>query len=558
MVLGLVLSLLLAAGLLGGPAGGPAWAAAPANPADPAYQAMFPPPQPRGTVTVKLHPDQRALGHLVHVGFGVPFPPGYVRDPNLIALLDSTGQEMPLAVTVLARWPAPIPGAGSIRAALVQYRDYMSSTVPRQYTIRWGEPRTLSEKAAWRATQDWLPVEDGSYPASKVHEPPVYAVFDPAWLDQALLKGRFQPLGQNPSFALYDQALVALEPQLNNRDHPQEKKPNPVPYLDQNEPWLYDRAMTFFVAYLKGGGLLALKDAQKAAQFYAANLAMNGGFYLDEKHNRPDVKYAYQECLALEYWLFGDPRMKDASSLVSQVFDTWTPEYTPGRGFWTERHLGLTLLAVTAAYELTGEPSDLAKARRVFEAGYNLQTHPPEGAPKNLGAMWHQGTQHGEGVEVWVASPWMSALFVDASLRYYLMTADPRVPQMVWGLADFLVKEGVYRDTWRKGDSAKVTFPYYLLNLPRPMILEISKFSDKEHALDTALILAAAIYFGRKGHKPTAAYEKLYAELMQTANLTFQGLRLSGKHAGVRLKPTRKYNWWFRSTPGLGWFVANP
>ena len=113
---------------------------APSDPSSPAYRGFFPPPLSKGELPITLVPHPLATGKVVPVSFGVPFPPGYVSDPKNIALFDGTGQEMPIRVTVLARWQPPVPGAPSLRAVLVQYLDLMATRVPPCLQAALGQP----------------------------------------------------------------------------------------------------------------------------------------------------------------------------------------------------------------------------------------------------------------------------------------------------------------------------------------------------------------------------------------------------------------------------------
>ncbi len=532
-----------------------------AAPQDPAYQGLFPAAQSKGDLRVELHPDARVVNKVVVAGFGVPFPPGFVRDPRMIALIDNTGKEMPISVRVLATWHAPVPHAGSIRAAFIQYRDLMSSTVPRAYTVRWGAPRQANVSREWSAREDWLPVEDGTYPAAVVLDPPVYAVLPGEWLGKCLLKGRMRPAGQDPKWEFYDNALRNFFPAAINKAHANVGPKFLSHYLTDYEPWLFDRATTFFLTYFRLGGLQALREAHRAAQYYAYQIQEDGKFALLGDKLARDPKFGYQECLALDHWLTGDDRVMRASRRVLNLLDAWDPVLTPARTFWTERHLAFNLLNATTAYEMTGDPALLARARFLFEAGYNVQLNPEEGAPRD-GCMVHSTQQHGERKRPgWICSPWMSAQLVDAMLRYYIVSADPRVAKSVEMLADFMVKHGTYRKQYSKNvDEYQV--PYYLMSSDPPTTgLENYFFNDLEHAIECVKIIAVAQYFVRKAGGGNQDYDYLTQELIRSGAWCFERWRVKNAIKSDRpeypLVPMRKYNWWFRTTVDLDWLL-NP
>jgi hypothetical protein len=222
----------------------------------------------------------------------------------------------------------------------------------------------------------------------------------------------------------------------------------------------------------------------------------------------------------------------------------------------------LGLLNATADYELSGDPRMLARARALFEAGLNAQNFPPPGAPAD-GCMVHTGSQHGERVEGWICSVWMSTLMVDAMLRYYLITADPRVPASIEKLADFVVKTGTYRLRPHASEPNDLTFPYYLVSSQTRGQVEVDPWSDRQHALDSALILAAADYFSRQAGRPQPQYRRLLQELLVTARWNFEKHQRPDAPAkdaapSFPLSPARKFNWWFRTTASLDWFLSRP
>lgn len=540
-----------------------AWpaAAAGAGAQDPAYLGFFPKPVKQGTLPLLLYPNAQSTGKVLVVGVGVPFPPGYLSDPRNLALYDSLGQEMPIHVKVLARWPEPVPGAGSLRAVLIQFRDLLGTTVARKYELRWGAPRTLDESMGWDPKRDWVPSKDSLYPAGSVEEPPVLAVLPPEWLDRCLLKGRMLPPNHRSRLDYYDKAMEYYYQGSLNRLDPKSDFKHRVEPLNDREPWLYDRAMTFFTTYMRLGGIEPLRQGHEATQYYAKRVDEHGRFSLIKK-DEPDVKYAYQECLAVDYWFTGDPEMLAASRRSLQALATWEPEYTADKTFWTERHLAFQLLGYTTAYELLGIPDLLNKAKASFEAGYRLQLDPPAPAPRGLGCMIHRAKAHSVPIDAWVCSPWMSALFVDASLRYYLMTADARVPKSVFLLADFLVSKGVHRQQMHPSRPDRYTFPYYLINPADAQIkTEVDPYSAMHHALDTAKILAVAIYFSQKMGINRPQYQQVYDELMKLAHRVWGEVfnRKKGQTLPWRPAwPARKFNWWFRTTTDMDWLVSQP
>lgn len=535
----------------------------PADPAAPAYAAFFDPPQTKGELPVEIAANAQALGVVIVAGFGVPFPPGYVSDPNHIALVDNLGGEIPIHVTVLARWPKPTPGAGSIRAALIQFRTLMGATTPRTYTIRWGAPRIENEPQAWPARTDWVPADGVGYPSGVVSEPPLMATLPPQWLGKCLLKGRVGQAYQNFAFDLYDRALNYYFQVAVNDVSPGMPAQRRIDFATTHEPWLYDRATAFFVAYLRTGKREQLTQAHRAAQYYAAKTGPDGGFDLLPADRRHDVKYAYQECLLLDYWLTGDDSLLPVAKAIYPVYGAWNYRYKPEGGFWTERNLAFSLLGATAHYELTGDAGALRLARDIFEAALEHQTTPPPGAPADTGCLPHLGKAHGERAadDLWVCSPWMNALVLDAMLRYYIVSADARVPAAAMALGRFTARLGTHRVTDLHKNKPDVTVPYYLINPDGgPPRTEVDPWSDRMHAPDAIFILAVADYFRRRQGLPDSDHSELIGRLRATMDWNFEPVVAKSNRdkdglPTLALSPPRKFGWWFRATAGMDWFL---
>ena len=331
---------------------------------------------------------------------------------------------------------------------------------------------------------------------------------------------------------------------------PDIKKRANVDYLNLYEPWLFDRTTTIFLHYLTTGRMGPFAFALRDAQYYAGNVQPDGNFALRKASRGANVEYGNQEGLALGWFFSGLPSLKQAAERLTQALDAWDPNYSPSRTFWTERHLSFHIMIATAGYEITGNPALLERARHAFEIGYAMQTNPPEGAPRD-GCLIHTGKQHSAPIKGWTCSPWMSVLFVDAALRYYLVSADPRVPQSVMMLGDYMVKVGTYKEQ-PKNTKETLTYPYYLASSLGQSQRMVS--TDREHTLDTLKIMALAIYFARKQGKPTQAYLKLYDELLFHAKRLFPNPK-HGRKPTYILSPRRKFNWWFRPTADIPWLM---
>ncbi|MFH1057655.1 MAG: hypothetical protein V1797_03110 [Pseudomonadota bacterium] len=526
---------------------------------DPRYMAFFPPPQTKGELKVTLHPNLAALAKPVVIGFGLPLPPGFLYDDKKVALFDDLGHEIPIRVKALARWPEAMPGGGSLRAVLIQFEDMLAVDLARDYLVRWGAPRKEEEKRAWSSRRDWILVDDHSYPMGQVLEPPVYVTLPPAWLGMCLLKGRINPAGAAPGFDWYDREMRNyFGTAINRYDYPVQDKLK-IDYVHQSEPWLFDRATTFFLVYIRQGGLEPLRQAHRAAQYYAQHLRADGAFdLLGPGHGARDVKFGYQECLALDHWLTGDEVILDASRKALTLLGAWDHHYDLDKGFWTERHMAFSLLNATVAYEIFGDRELLNQARERFDSVHRFQTHPPAGAPAGLGCTPHKGKQHGENVDGWYCSPWMSSLLVDAIMRYYVVSADPRVPESVTEFARFVAQKGLYTIS-HESYKQPYQVPMYLTNLHESDKHMLDRWTDQQHALDMAAVMAAALYLAPPDHRQRPLLEGALKQLIITAKFDFEkNVNAYGFRDGrpkYPLNPPRRFNWWFRTSAGLDWLM---
>ena len=286
-----------------------------------------------------------------------------------------------------------------------------------------------------------------------------------------------------------------------------------VNYAQNFEPWLYDRTTTIFIQYFTTGKIEPLAYGLRDAQYYAANVESDGRFALFPKNRLPDVKYGNQESMTLAWFLSGLPIFEQASVGLQKLLDAWNPHYSEGKSFWTERHLAAHLMIATAAYEMTGDPALLDRARQAFSIAYNMQTNPLPGAPRD-GCMVHTAKQHAKEAKGWICSPWMSVLFVDAALRYYLVSADPRVPKSIIMLADYIRQYGTYKI--RAGNDKRAYLTPMYLATSQVQLKDYSE-TDRQHALDISKVIAAAIYFTKKKGESPNRFKPLFNELVITA-----------------------------------------
>jgi imidazolonepropionase-like amidohydrolase len=465
------------------------------------------PPKPASSaVTVTLVPQSDETGKAI-VSFGLPFPPDVLSDDRKIRAAGPDGAELAVFTEPLAHWW--IDGKkGAIRSVLVQFPSPSGDKTPFKATISWDKPRTKSrEKTPVAETQLVRNVDGFDF-----HAPKVLALLPPEWLCASRVAWQQVPSAENKVAPWFDQ-------------HLEEQFPGSLPNIATKsvEAHLYDRPATYAKIYVRHGEEKHLLAALKANDFYLQNLGEDGFFQL----KKGDHKYVYSEGSAIMYLLTGDERYRDGVLRALKSWALWKRiEYT-GKGFWTERHAGTGLAAYLHAYELTGDPGHLAMAKRFFEAVYALQVTPLDGKEPD-GAWLHTGDSHGDG-NGWTTSPWMSALLMDSIWKLWMITGESRCPASLAMYAKFVNTYAVTPD--RKG-------VYYMANSPGR-----GKSEDPEsppHNMEACYVLAL-------GYWLSGGTEKAYLE---TINTLWPPLLKDQAN-----RPGRKFNWRFRETSMLVWFL---
>ena len=506
-----------------------------------------------GSVRATLHPtDMAAIGSAVTVSFGAPFPRGVVTDLAMIRVTDAAGAELPAHVAELARWRSLDGEAGfveSVRSALVQVSITLASREPVELSVQWGTARTRTIASPGDAWADWAPISGSTffpdeYPAgADVREPRVYVTFPPDWLSACILRTRTEPFGTDDAWAFFDDVYPEFARTAANDVDPRVTAGNRIDYVGQGEPWLFDRALTFFGVYVRSGDVTWLRHAHRAAQFYGAHITAEGFFDLADG----DLKYAYGGPLFVDLALSGDTRHRARITAVASAGEDWNETYTAGTGFWTERHQTYALLAALSAWETTGERSHATRAIRVATETFRMAREPVSGWTAQ-GCVLHTSESHeGDGDPSPICSPWMSALLADAVFRYYVHSEDPAALEYLAGLGDFV-------RTYGSVDEGEGLVPYYLASS------EHQRDPDIEHACDVAGLVARAAWsrtaLGGDASMLSATARALLASCR--ANLE-SWHRPAGPASGLaewRLSPARKLNWWFGTTLDMPWLIA--
>jgi imidazolonepropionase-like amidohydrolase len=467
-------------------------------------------PKPGGSsVAVTLVPKVDDPGKSV-VSFGLPFGPDVLSDDRLLRATGPDGQEIPIFTQPLARWWIDAK-QGALRSVLVQFAWPFADKGSGKITLAWDKPRTKSrDKATPIAETQAIQKTEGF----EFHCPQVLALLPPEWLCMSRVAWQQVPAQANQVAPWFDQHLV--------KEFPESVKNIATPSVEAH---LYDRPATYAKIFVRHGEEKYLLAALKSNDFYIQNLGADGFFQL----KKGDHKYVYSEGSAIMYLLTGDDRYRDAALHVLKSWALWKRIEYKGQGFWTERHAGTGMAAYLHAYELTGDPAHLALAKRFFNAVLSLQVSPLDGKAPD-GAWLHTSDSHGDG-NGWTTSPWMSALLMDSIWKLWMLTGDARCPASLAMYAKFAITTAVTPD--RKG-------VFYMANSPGR-----GKSEDPEsppHNMEACYVLALGYWLSNGSD----------SGYLETINTLWPPLMKDGAN-----RPGRKFNWRFRETSMLVWFLEH-
>lgn len=516
-----------------------------------------------GRIPVTLHPGKTVhVGQSVVISFGVPFPRGVVYDIGQIKVTDTQGLELASNVSELIRWRTlgNTSKPTSLRAVLVSIRVTFKQIKTQSIWVLYGRKAHKKLNVQGTPMSRWISIQKSIYPdeypkQDAIQEPAVYATLPARWLGACLLRTRSTVVGYNAAWKWFDDFFESSGRTAVNRVDPKVKSSEKIKYSSVAAPWLFDRALTLFGIYIRTGKVEWLRHAHRAAQFYARHINAKGFFDLK---SGSDLKYSYGQSLLIALMLTGDTRLLAPIERIAAAGKTWNGAYTLKTSFWTERHQTYALLAALSAWEATGKKQYAVRVRTLFQVSYSVFTRPASSQWPKDGCMLHLFRAH-EGFERTqhpICSPWMSALFADAVMRYYIHSEDINALKMLAQLGGYVRKYALYVAPTQK---FKFSLPYYLAS--SLYVSPQNPWVDMEHTCDVGGLLARAVWATKKLGQPTQDLRTITEDVLKgcTYNLKYWH-RPSGPSAGKpewRLAPPRKFNWWFGTTHDLEWLMLS-
>jgi len=571
-----------------------------------------------GVIDVRLHPIEgvpTATPQLVT--FGVPFPRGSITQAGLskLRVLDSRGAEIPAFVEQLTPWRhannAALDGT-SVRVARIQLRYSFTATYPNSETIRveWGfNDRSQNVATLENPRNGWQAVTSGSFVAADgVSEPRVYAVLSSAVLSKGLLKlGPMRPFAPNILATRDDPATMAATehyPEYTeqmyasknfffahiNEDDARVTTANQTPYkAAEGEPWLYDRVSAFYSLYFRSGFFKAMRESVRAAEFYRVKLwppgttpdAAVGAFRLKSPDPAAFIgsngtMYSYPEGLAYTHWTTGDDLAKEAARWAAKAHedsgsepDRWSPTSS-----YTERHIGIKLMAHTVAYELYGDVPYKTGASRTYRERLltitdNLVWH-QNGAggalPANRvdGGLWKYGSQEGNGPEgSLLVSFWQTPFVIDPMVRAYALTDSADIANFIRRTGNALKYGGKsYSPSQR---TVYTGVPENLRLVDYVTLVDGTTYAadgfGPEHAMSVAGAMAWAYYFskltGQRDDTLKVAANELYRTYDYETNYWTRPTAPGSGFSAYRNTPWRRYNWTYKTSGSLSWCLSD-
>ena len=489
----------------------------------------------RSVVTVTLAPRAPTAGP-VPIGFGIPLPPGFLRDATRVRVLNARGRDLDATVQPLESWRTN-GRDGTLRSIGIRLQVDVSAGATQTLRVEFNGPRRAPPKPSRS-----ISLEDTLVEPTGLRGPRVQALLPAQWLCASGLVG--------PQAAALPSGAYGDYERFVDRSFP-----GSLQFLDSDvyHHWLFDRPTCWYTQYVRTGDPRFLDAAFHAAHFMRGHTVMHGpdAGYFDLKG--VDVKYVYPRAMHVHYLLTGDERALETGRVMARFCLTrWDPVYRPeryvvpplgtdpeaGRLFWTPRHQAYGLLGVLHGWEMTGDRAYWDKAREYIDALEVHQRQPPDGRPgdgsfRQNWALYDPNETLLEGA----TSPWMMAILVDALFEAWRLTDDPRIPPMIVRWCDFLDRKGFVPDGSRAYYVVDCLGDHSVDDAPGPQEQGVER-----HSTELAMTFAMGLYFTRD-RALARRFRRRFDRLFATA-LTIDVNR-----------PARAYNWAFQASSRLVYFM---
>lgn len=307
------------------------------------------------------------------------------------------------------------------------------------------------------------------------------------------------------------------------------------------EPWLFDRVTVGHRLFELTGDARWRDKFLADFDWYRSRIDAQGYF---SPRGYADTKYGYVTPFLLYERMTSDEQYR---SVARSIYDSWIREwpdaFNPNALLWTEREVAFALEAAVSWYEISHEPAALARASALVDQWTAASAD--VGAPLVTYTQHEGGGPGGTEPSNLTNSPWMSALYFQASRRLYEITGDQRVLTQVSDYFDWLDANGFYDGRLAHVEFAGQIFPRYLTG---DQIGDAGyDEGNMAHALDVAGLIKFAIAAKAELGLATERAERRLREMRDTALRDFQNWSRSTEYLPrYRVTPPRRANWMIR------------
>ena len=466
-----------------------------------------------GKLTFSLTPtgelDESAVKY-----WTIPVPNFLINKKSQLALTDASGRALNAEFHTVLFWPSENT-VRFIRAFSVSTTEALTNN---SLTITWTDSDVSNLQV--------------------INTPPLVnydANLTANWLSQSFFTPML-PADKNLKNSWFDNANIHYGKFVEN---PATNSEYEFP-LDKPSIWLYDRAYSFYLLYLKTGDVFWKKAGHRAASFYKSKITDDGFFSL--KPN--DLKYANSQGLLFDYIFYPEDSTKIAIDKIYKMTTTW-PTDIKTEDFWTERHHSIALTTAITQWSVTLDPQVKSRINDFIQSTVNYTA-----LSYNRNCLKHSYLAHeGKKLETSVCSPWMTALLVEQFWRYYFLTDNYESALIIERFGSYLASSGTFNFTYGKEESS---VPKYLTLFDKPEFENNDPWSDINHACDVANAIAKAIYFLKLQKKDYAPLKNQVIDMVKTCH---RSMHRTNPNDAWPIVPPRKFNWWYGTTASFTWLL---
>ncbi len=385
-----------------------------------------------GTIPLRLVADQGAASNAI-VSAGVPFPPGTLKNDTHIVLKDGVGQEVPILVQTLARWPLD----GSIRSVLLAFRATLTASATATYPIAYGTARTTQAPTGLAANPDG----------------PVVAMLPPEWYGKSRVSGLLVPTAANTRFSQYESQI---ESSLWKIDY--SAFGNNCGTTSAHRTY-YDGPHALWQLYMRAGDAKHYRRAREEALWYRQNeltfyesrsmavqSCQGAGWSPSVVLDQSVIRRMLAQGMLDDWLLAGDPAAREAVVAMGEAYRRDMPVLTSGSRppiENTERNLGWTMMGMDSYYALDSRTEVKDGLKSLMDRVIAWQNRGTSGAFEH-DIMRADPSECEDGPAG--GSPFMTSLLVDGIMDYYTLTADTRVADVVKKIAQWFETKAITTD----------------------------------------------------------------------------------------------------------------